>query len=382
MKMGKDYYKILGIAKGASEDDVRKAYRKMALKFHPDKNKSAGAEEKFKEIAEAYEVLSDKKKRDVYDKYGEEGLKGGGGSSGGGFDTHNNNNNNNNTFTYTFHGDPRATFAEFFGTDNPFATFFNLGGSPSHHNLFNTDPHESMDTNDPFEHFNSLGGGLGLSGFGPQVRPGNTPFRSHSFNIGGHRAGGGPGLGQKEKHQDPPIEHDLYVTLEDINRGVTKRMKISRRVVNNDGTARKEEKVLTINVKPGWKSGTKITFQREGDQAPNKIPADIVFIIRDKPHPNFKREGSDLKHTCRLTLKEALCGTRVDVPTLNGERLVVNLLDEIVKPTTVKRIAGKGLPLSKDPTRKGDMLISFEIVFPEKLNGNTKDLLRNSLPSK
>merc|ERR1711971_1417814 len=125
--MGKDYYKILGIAKGASEDDVRKAYRKMALKFHPDKNKSAGAEEKFKEIAEAYEVLSDKRKRDIYDKYGEEGLKGGGGSGGGGFDTHNNNNNNNNnTFTYTFHGDPRATFAEFFGTDNPFENFFNL----------------------------------------------------------------------------------------------------------------------------------------------------------------------------------------------------------------------------------------------------------------
>jgi len=206
----------------------------------------------------------------------------------------------------------------------------------------------------------------------------HTPFRSHSFNIGGHRAGGG----QKEKHQDPPIEHDLYVTLEDINRGVTKRMKISRRVVNNDGTARKEEKVLTINVKPGWKSGTKITFQREGDQAPNKIPADIVFIIRDKPHPNFKREGSDLKHTCRISLKEALCGSRVDVPTLNGERLVINLFDEIVKPSTVKRIAGKGLPLSKDPSRKGDMLISFEIIFPEKLNGSTKDLLRSSLPNK
>ena len=90
-------------------------------------------------------------------------------------------------------------------------------------------------------------------------------------------------------------------------------MKISRRVVNNDGTARKEEKVLTINVKPGWKSGTKITFQREGDQAPNKIPADIVFIIRDKPHPNFKREGSDLKHTCRLTLKEVRNDSYIDV---------------------------------------------------------------------
>lgn len=74
--MGKDYYKTLGIQKGATDDDIKKAYRKLALKYHPDKNKAAGAEEKFKEIAEAYEVLSDKKKRDVYDRYGEDGLKG------------------------------------------------------------------------------------------------------------------------------------------------------------------------------------------------------------------------------------------------------------------------------------------------------------------
>ena len=74
--MGKDYYKVLGLAKGAGEDEIKKAYRKLALKFHPDKNKSAGAEERFKEIAEAYEVLSDKKKREIYDQYGEEGLKG------------------------------------------------------------------------------------------------------------------------------------------------------------------------------------------------------------------------------------------------------------------------------------------------------------------
>ena len=76
MKMGKDYYKILGLARGANEDDIKKAYRKMALKYHPDKNKTPGAEEKFKEVAEAYEVLSDKRKREIYDQYGEEGLKG------------------------------------------------------------------------------------------------------------------------------------------------------------------------------------------------------------------------------------------------------------------------------------------------------------------
>lgn len=74
--MGKDYYKTLGIPKGSTDEDIKKAYRKLALKFHPDKNKSPGAEEKFKEVAEAYEVLSDKKKRELYDKYGEDGLKG------------------------------------------------------------------------------------------------------------------------------------------------------------------------------------------------------------------------------------------------------------------------------------------------------------------
>lgn len=74
--MGKDYYKTLGITKGATDEEIKKAYRKMALRYHPDKNKTIGAEEKFKEVAEAYEVLSDKKKRDIYDKYGEDGLKG------------------------------------------------------------------------------------------------------------------------------------------------------------------------------------------------------------------------------------------------------------------------------------------------------------------
>ncbi|ROT70972.1 putative dnaJ protein-like 1 [Penaeus vannamei] len=101
--MAKDYYKILGLSKDASEGDIKRAYRNMALKYHPDKNKSNDAEEKFKLVAEAYEVLSDKKKRNIYDQYGDEGLKGGmpGGRSTGG--TH---------FTYTYSGDPRATFEQ------------------------------------------------------------------------------------------------------------------------------------------------------------------------------------------------------------------------------------------------------------------------------
>jgi len=360
----KDYYKVLGIAKGATEDEIKKAYRKMALKYHPDKNKTAGAEERFKEIAEAYDVLSDKSKRDVYDKYGVGGLSGMGGAGGTG---------GTPNFTYTSHVDPRATFEQFFGTSNPFESFFNMPGmGGNNHQSFFNDNMEGMETDDPFASLGGLGSGLGGS-FGPR----NPPFRSQSFNVGSNSGGG-----KKDKVQDPAVEHDLYVSLDDICKGVTKRMKISRRVVAADGTAKKEEKVLTINVKPGWKSGTKITFQREGDQAPNKIPADIVFIIRDKPHPHFKREGPDLRHTCRVTLKEALCGVLVDIPTLTGEKIPINLANEVIKPNTVKKIAGYGLPLPKEPTRRGDILVSFEITFPEKLSQNTKDLLHDLLPNK
>lgn len=352
--MGKDYYKILGINKGANDDEIKKAYRKLALKYHPDKNKSPGAEEKFKEIAEAYEVLSDTKKREVYDQFGEEGLKGSapsGGSSGGS--------------AYTFHGDPRATFAQFFGASSPFATFFEFGPGTNRSFAFSG---EDMDMEDPFE-----------MRMGP-ARPSGPggAFRSHSFNF---TPGAGRGGGQKDHAQDPPIEHDLYVSLEDIARGCTKKMKISRRVVQPDGMTKKEDKVLTINVKPGWKAGTKITFQKEGDQGRGKIPADIVFIIRDKPHPMFRREGSDIRYMCKLGLKQALCGTVIEVPTLSGEKITLNLTREIVKPNMVKRIQGQGLPFPKEPSRKGDLLVSFEIKFPDTLTQDIKDILYDTLPN-
>lgn len=145
---------------------------------------------------------------------------------------------------------------------------------------------EDMDVDGhPFSHFG-----------GPSI--GRNNFRSQSFTAGS------PNLGRKGSKQDPAIEHDLQVNLEDILKGCTKKMKITRRVLNADKTYRKEDKVLTINVKPGWKAGTKITFQREGDQNANSIPADIVFIIRDKPHPHFKRDGADLKYTAKITLRE------------------------------------------------------------------------------
>ena len=95
------------------------------------------------------------------------------------------------------------------------------------------------------------------------------------------------------------------VTLEEILHGTTKKMKIKRRVLNPDGrSTRSEETVLAIDVKPGWKEGTKVTFPREGDQGPDHIPADIVFVIKDKPHTTFTRNGSDLKYTAKISLRQ------------------------------------------------------------------------------
>lgn len=347
LMMGKDYYKILGLSKGASDEDIKKAYRKLALKYHPDKNKSPGAEERFKEVAEAYEVLSDKKKREIYEKYGEEGLRNNAGMGGG-------NAGPNMGHHYAFHGNPRATFAQFFGSSNPFDAFFETPGGHD----------DEMDI-DPFTDFVQ---------FVPQRPGGPGGFRSHSFNI----HGGMPR--QKERVQDPPIEYDLGVTLEEIAKGCTKKMKISRRVLKPDGSFAPDEKLLTINVKAGWKAGTKITFQQEGDQSRNKTPADVVFIIRDKPHPTFKREGSDIKYTAKISLKQALCGCKIEVPTLTGEKISLHLSD-IVTPSMTKKFAGHGLPHPKDKSIKGDLVVHFDIKFPDNLTSNMKEILRDTLPN-
>lgn len=181
--------------------------------------------------------------------------------------------------------------------------------------------------------------------------------------------------------QDPPIEHDLYVGLEEISKGCTKKMKISRMATGPNMMPAKEEKVLTINVKPGWKAGTKITFPREGDQIPGKTPADIVFTIRDKPHATFKRDGSDIKYTAKLSLKQALCGANLLIPTLTAETVELNTAREVIRPNTVKRLQGRGLPYPKEPSRRGDLLISFDIKFPDTISQSAKDILNDLLPN-
>jgi len=359
--MGKDYYKILGVSKTANDDELKKAYRKLALKFHPDKNQAPGAEEKFKQIGEAYDVLSDPRKRQIYDQVGEEGLKQGAGAepSSGGMPHFQQQHSGGpgGDFNYAYHGDPRATFAQFFGTSDPFESFFG-GGGQGGRGGFGGQQQTPMDINDLLGSFGQQGQG------GPKM----------------HNMGGGGGQNRKKARvQDPTIEKEVFVSLEEIQTGVEKKMKISRRVTGHDGATRTEDKVLKITVKPGWKSGTKITFSKEGDQSPGKIPADITFIIRDKPHPLFTRDGANLKFTYKIPLREALCGTVIQVPTLEGRKVGINCTDAVISPGTVKRLPGYGLPLPKEPAKRGDIVVSFDVLFPQNLTASKKELLYDVL---
>lgn len=113
----------------------------------------------------------------------------------------------------------------------------------------------------------------------------------------------------RRKVQDPPVVHELRVSLEEIYHGSTKRMKITRRRLNPDGrTVRTEDKILHIVIKRGWKEGTKITFPKEGDATPDNIPADIVFVLKDKPHAHFRRDGTNVLYSALISLKEVCPG--------------------------------------------------------------------------
>ncbi len=300
-----DFYEVLGVSRGASSQEVRRAYRAKAFRFHPDKNREPGAEEQFKLVGRAYEVLGDAGKRLDYDLGGGGGVprQGGGGGTcwGGEFDA-------------------MDIFKRFFENDDG-------------------DDDDAFDT----DFVDSL-----LFGSGGCLRSGNQGLFGSFKNAA--------------PVKDPTVEKEVEVSLEEIARGVKKRMLINRKVFNCFGSFQTEEKILSFAVRPGWKAGTKITFSQEGDRRPGRIPADISFVIRDKPHQHFVRQGSDIVHTCRVRAQDALQGAVVGVPTLEGTFVGVDCPRDVTNQGAVKRISGYGLPYPKEAGRRGDLLVNFTVV--------------------
>ncbi|EPS67931.1 hypothetical protein M569_06842 [Genlisea aurea] len=339
--MGVDYYKILQVEKSANDDELKKAYRKLAMKWHPDKNPNnkKEAEAKFKQISEAYEVLSDPQKRTIYDQYGEEGLKGqvpppdaSGGPSGSSF------------FQSGDGFNPRRAedvFAEFFGFSTPFG---GMGGG---------------------------GGGGGMRGSGSRFS--SSMFGDDVFSsfVNGRQMNSGP-------VKAPPIEQKLPCSLEELYKGATKKMKISREISDASGRTLPVQEILTIDIKPGWKKGTKITFPEKGNEHHNVIPSDLVFIVDEKPHSTFTRDGNDLVVTQKISLVEALTGCTVHVTTLDGRSLPVTV-STVISPNYEEVVPGEGMPIPKEPSKRGNLRVKFNIRFPTRLSAEQKSGIKKLL---
>mmetsp|Transcript_9834 Transcript_9834/g.31173 ORF Transcript_9834/g.31173 Transcript_9834/m.31173 type:complete len:362 (-) Transcript_9834:662-1747(-) len=347
-----DFYAVLGVPKGESNADViKRAYRKLALKYHPDRCKEADATEKFKILGRAYDVLSDPNKKAVYDKYGEKGLEAGfqpgGGGGGGGA------------------GGMPGGFPAGFSFGGP-------GGAQGASFTFGGPGAAGFDFRDPNDIFAQVFGQMGGMGGGGGME--------EMFGGGGGFGGMPRQSARRRRRQDPTVHIRMPCTLEELAQGAHKTYRYERVHYDEQGhRVRSEDQTIDIDIKPGWKPGTKITKERGGDVHPDRIPADLVIEVVDAKHAHFERAENkvDLRYTLQLPLRQALCGAKVTLTDVYGKPLVI-VLDSPVSPTTVKRFPNHGMP-DRKTGRRGDLLVSFDIKFPSQVPPDAKAKLKDAL---
>jgi len=359
----RDYYDILGISKDASADEIKKAYRKMALKYHPDKNPgNAAAEESFKEAAEAYEVLSNPNKKARYDQYGHAGMGNSGGFGGGG--------------------------------------------------------HMSMD--DIFSHFGDIfGGAFGGGGFGGGF--GGQSSRGRRVNRGSNlRVKVKLGLDEIAHGVEKKIKLNKYIECKACNgsgaekgstpttcptchgRGQVSQITntflgqmqtsstcpqcggageiITHKCTTCHGNGvEKGEEVVTIKIPAGVADGMQLSVSGRGNAgARGGVPGDLIVLIEEKEHPELVRDGDNLMYDLFINFADAALGTSVEIPTIDSKARIS--IPAGTQGGKVLRLKGKGLP-DVNGYRKGDLLVNINIWTPRTLSSQEKDILeglRNS----
>lgn len=353
-------YEILGVTRSSSDAEIKRNYRSLAKEFHPDKNPEAG--DKFKEISYAYEVLSDPKKRQIYDKYGLKGLQEGGPM---------NDDIPPGLFTFLNEGG-----------------LFGMGGS----GFRSRGRQRGEDTIHPLrvsleDMYNGKTAKLQLSKNvicsgceGQGAKPG-------SIKPGGKTCKDCGGVGVKLVYQQlgPHITREFQSRCPTCNgqgEVISEKDKCGsckgKKVLN-------ETKILEVHVDKGMKENQKIYFRGEGDQQPDVLPGDVIIVLQQKPHEKFQRNGNDLIMSQTITLTEALCGFSFVVKHLDGRELLIKQpAGEVIKPEDLKGIQGEGMPQYKNPFEKGNLYIKFEVKFPDNnfASEETLKLLESLLPSR
>ncbi|MFC6267532.1 molecular chaperone DnaJ [Frigoriflavimonas asaccharolytica] len=343
----RDYYEILEISKSASADEIKKAYRKMAIKFHPDKNPDdKSAEEKFKEAAEAYEVLSDGNKKARYDQYGHAGMSGNGGFGGGGF-----------------------------------------GGG--------------MNMDDIFSQFGDIFGGGGGFGGGQtrtqQVRGSNLRVRiklsledivngtQKTIKVKRLKVVPGAtsktcttcnGTGAQIKLMNTMFGQMQTQTTCSTCQGVGKIADKIPEGANNQGL-RKEDEEVTISIPAGARDGIQLNVRGKGNDAPfGGIPGDLLVVVEEQADENIKREGDNLHQELYISFAEAALGTSKEINTVGGK--VKIKIDAGTQSGKILRLAGKGLP-SLESYGKGDMYVHINVWTPQKLTDSQEDFFKKQV---
>ena len=359
----RDFYEILGVSKSASDDDIKKAYRKLAIKYHPDKNPDdKGAEEKFKEAAEAYEVLSNPEKRQRYNQFGHAGV---GGASGGG------------------------------------------GGGGSHYG-------GGMNMDDIFSQFGDIfGGGFGgggrSSGGGRRVMRGSNlrvkvklnlqeiakgvekKLKVNKFvNCGTCKGSGAKngtfdtcklcnGSGVQVRTQQTFLgAMQTQTTCSGCN-GEGKTVKDKCNTCHGDGIVRAEE-VISINIPAGVAEGMQLSVGGKGNAAPRGgINGDLLVLIEEEEHPELKRDGSNLFYDSYVNFADAALGTSIEIPTVDNK--VKIKIEPGTQSGKVLRLKGKGLP-DVNSYGTGDLLVNINVWTPQNLTAEEKKALETLRMSK
>lgn len=323
--MSKDYYDILGLARDCTDNEIKKKYHKLAMKWHPDKHINDNekdrkiSEDKFKEINQAYEILSDCKKRKRYDLVGNNNYVN---------NEYANNDYTNNEFQFN---DATNVFNSFFNSQNKGFRFSNFSGFNNGAMYFDAKTGMAI----PINAKNNM----------------KSDFRCQEDTH------------NHEKYKkDDPIFIDLNLSLEDIYNGVQKKMKIERRIYTNTNI-RNESEIVIIDVKPGWKEGTKITFPKKGDIKPNIESADVIFIIKQKNHDIFIRDNNDLIMILNIDLEEATHGFDKYIRGIDNKQINICMQNSIETSNYVHKIKNEGMLIRKEGKiiGRGDLLVKFNI---------------------
>lgn len=325
------YYDTLGVTPTSTPEELKKAYRKLALKFHPDKNPDDP--NKFKEISAAFEVLSDPKKKEIYDKYGEDGLKEGGGGE---------------------HHSPFDIFDMFFGGGRRQRPGEKAKGRDTVHQL-----KVSLE-----ELYNGAKRQLALQ---------KNVICSGCNGIGG-KAGSvqkcdncnGSGVDVKLRQIGPGMVQQIQQPCRECHQTGEKIREKDKCKKCNGKKVVQERKILECNILQGMKDDQKLRFHGEGDQSPDIEPGDIVIVLDEKEHDVFKRKGDDLYIKMEVELADALCGFTRRVETLDKRTLLISSLPgEVIRPNELKCVLDEGMP-KKNPVHRGRLVIEFDIKFPKE----------------